>query len=110
MISMPLAVLLYDRAFRTASWRETFRRRWWFYGPLGLTTVALLYLQSTGLGSITIGFHLGIAWFEYLYSQCWAIPRYVQLFFWPDRLTLDYGPQMIRDTRGVGGMRTPISV
>ncbi len=104
MISMPLAVLLYDRAFRTASWQETFRRRWWFYGLLGLTTVALLYLVSTGPRHPAIGFQLGIAWFEYLYSQCWAIPRYVQLFFWPDRLTLDYGPQMIRDARGVGGM------
>src|SRR5438552_1712119 len=85
MISMPLAILLYDRAFRNESWRQTFRRRWWFYGPLGLTTSFLIYVMSTGPRSDTIGFHLGIAWFEYLYTQCWAIPRYVQLFFWPNR-------------------------
>jgi tetratricopeptide (TPR) repeat protein len=104
MISMPLAVLLYDRAFRNESWRQTFRRRWWFYGPLGLTTSFLMYLMNGGPRSDTIGFHLGIASFEYLYTQCWAILRYVQLFFWPDRLTLDYGPQMIRDGRGIPGV------
>lgn len=104
MISMPLAVLLYDRAFRNASWRQTFRRRWWFYGLLGLTTAFLIYLMSGGPRSDTIGFHLGIAPFEYLYTQCWAILRYVQLFFWLDRLTLDYGPQMIRDGRGIPGV------
>ena len=103
MISMPLAVMLYDRAFRNDSWRQTFGRRWWFYGPLCLTTALLIYIMTTGQSSNSIGFHLGVAWFEYLYTQCWAILRYVQLFFWPDRLTLDYGPQMIRDARGVVG-------
>lgn len=104
MISMPLAVLLYDRAFRNESWRQTFHRRWWFYGLLGLTTSFVIYLRSTSPRPHTMGFHLGITWFEYLYTQCWAILRYVQLFFWPDRLILDYGPQMIHDGRGIIGV------
>ena len=100
------AVMLYDRAFRNESWRQAFGRRWWFYGLLCLTTALLVSSMATGPRSNSIGFHLGVAWFEYLYTQCWAILHYVQLLFWPDRLTLDYGPQMIRDARGIAGAVT----
>jgi tetratricopeptide (TPR) repeat protein len=126
MITAPLTVMLYDRAFRTESWVEAIRKRWWFYLLLWLTTIWLLSMQIQFIGpghpryqptmtflqrfiyegprSNTVGFNLGITWFNYLYTQCWAILHYIQLFFWPDRLTLDYGPQMINDSRGVPGV------
>ena len=51
----------------------------------------------------SVGFHLGLPWYEYLYSQAWAIAHYLRLFIWPDQLTLDYGSAPIRGLGGVPG-------
>ena len=61
-------------------------------------------LIVSGARGGTVGFHLGIAWYEYLYSQAWAILHYIRLFFWPDDLTIDYGQAMVRGWRGVPGI------
>jgi len=100
MVSAPLAVLLYDRAFRDESWRTLFATRRLFYAALFATLIPLAVIVSGGARSDSVGFTHGIAWYEYLYSQGWAIARYVKLALWPDRLTYDYGSDAIH---GVGG-------
>jgi hypothetical protein len=37
MVTAPILVLLYDRAFLSQSWRELARRRWFLYAALAAT-------------------------------------------------------------------------
>lgn len=107
MITAPLAVVLYDRAFRLRSWRallESNGGQRVLYLMLAATSVLSITLIAGGPRSATVGFHLGVTWYEYLYSQAWAIAHYLRLFFWPNELTIDYGDAMIRGWRGVPGL------
>src|SRR5678810_743401 len=69
MVSAPFAVLLYDRAFRVASWRALFggSRRWFYLALLG-TLVSLAATIAGGARSDSVGFGHGITWYAYLYS------------------------------------------
>ncbi len=104
VITAPLVVVLYDVAFRPTSW-TTLRStgRVWLYLALVATCALSVGLIAGGSRGKTVGFHLGIAWYEYLYSQAWAIGRYVRLFFWPSALTFDYGAAPVRGPAGVPG-------
>lgn len=106
MITAPVAVILYDRAFRSQSWRELFHDtgdRRWFYPLLMSTSLWAVVLIAAGSRSRTVGFHSGVLWYEYFYSQTWAIVHYLRLFLWPSALTLDYGSAPVRGLRGVPG-------
>ena len=105
MITVPLAVMLYDRAFRTASWTELVASpgRSLFYFGLGGTSAVAVAMIAANARFDTVGFHLGITWYQYLYSQAWAIAHYLRLVLWPDQLTFDYGQRPIAGPRGVVG-------
>jgi protein O-mannosyl-transferase len=108
MISAPLMVVLYDRAFRFNSWRDLFdapRMRRWAYAGLVATSVWAIVLIAGGSRTrSTVGFHLGMTWYDYVYTQSWAIPHYVRLALWPDRLTLDYGQKPIGGLTPIPGL------
>ena len=107
MISAPVMVVLYDRAFRVASWRDLFTAltgRRAFYIALVATAAWLLVLVSSGARSTTAGFGTGLAWYRYLYTQAWAITRYVRLLFWPSGLIYDYGQEPLTGPAGVPGL------
>ncbi len=105
MVSAPLAVVLYDRAFRSDSWRDLFTSsRRWFYVALFATLIPLAITVAGGARADSVGFSHGIPWYSYLYSQGWAIARYVKLAFWPDRLTYDYGENAIHGLGGALGL------
>jgi len=105
MISAPLMIILYDRAFRWPSWRAVIDGgRLWFYAILAATTGWLIWLMVSGPRSETVGFHLGLSWYAYLYSQAWAILHYIRLVFWPNDLNLDYGLNPIRGPAGIPGL------
>jgi tetratricopeptide (TPR) repeat protein len=57
--------------------------------------VGILLIVTGTRTSTSVGFHLGMSWSQYLFSQGWAIPHYLSLIIWPDRLTLDYGQNPI---------------
>ena len=105
MFTAPFVVLLYDRAFRAGSWRELWsdRERRPFYGALFATTLIVLAITFGGARSQSVGFDLGVTWYEYLYTQAWAIARYLRMVFWPTGLTFDYGDIPVRDARGIPG-------
>jgi len=101
MVSAPFAVVLYDRAFRVESWRALVgSSRRWFYVALLATLIPLAATIAGGARADSVGFGHGVTWYAYLYSQGWAIGRYVKLALWPDRLTYDYGENAIH---GIGG-------
>ena len=105
-ITAPLAVILYDRAFRLDSWRELRRAkngRGWFYIALSIASVAGFALFSLGGRGASAGFGHGMAWYEYLYTQCWAVAHYVTLAVWPGSLSIDYPQKVITGMRGIPG-------
>ncbi len=106
MIAAPLVVILYDRAFRVDSWSALLKRRGrvTFYVALVATSALLIAMIARDSRFGTVGFQLGITWYQYLYTQAWAIPHYLRLVAWPDRLTLDYGQRPISGWQNVPGL------
>jgi Flp pilus assembly protein TadD len=106
VISAPIAVMLYDRAFRLPSWRALWtadRGRRWFYGALAAACVIPFLVVSVGARGSTAGLASPMKWYVYLFSQCWAVPHYLRLAVWPHGLTIDYGEQAIGGARAVAG-------
>ncbi len=62
MISAPIAVMLYDRAFRSRSWGEL-RPRAGFYALLSLTIGLLVYLIHGAPRGNSVSFTRGMAWY-----------------------------------------------
>jgi tetratricopeptide (TPR) repeat protein len=104
VVTVPLIIVLYDRAFRQATWRDTLRGgRAGFYGLLAVVCGATFALVASGARAETVGFQLGVTWYQYLYSQAWAIAHYLTLAIWPRGLTFDYGQRAITGLRGFPG-------
>jgi tetratricopeptide (TPR) repeat protein len=107
MASAPIAVILYDRVFRFSSWKDAWQSgnsRALFYAALVITLVPLALSIAGGARTDTVGFNLGLHWYEYLYSQGWAIAHYLKLIFWPAELTYDYGTTGVVGLRGIPGL------
>ncbi len=89
-VSAPLVVLLYDRVFLSASWREVFCRRWALYAALAASwTVVLVMLPHGSEGTSLFGH--GSQAVEYASAQYGVIAHYLRLCFWPYPLVVDYG-------------------
>ncbi|MCX6956276.1 MAG: tetratricopeptide repeat protein [Verrucomicrobia bacterium] len=97
MVSAPLLVLVYDRAFVAGSFRAAWLARRHFYLGLAaswLLLVALL-VATGGARGAAAGFGLGVTGWSYLLKQCEAIVHYVRLAFWPSPLVVDYGADVV---------------
>ena len=98
MVTAPLIVLLYDRTFLAASFRQALRRRPGLYLGLAATWGLLAYLVlATGLLGKSAGYGApqAVSTWDYLRSQPAVILYYLRLFVWPHPLCLDYGRQMV---------------
>ncbi len=73
------------------------------YFSLIAATALTAALLASGARAESVGFGLGIPWYEYLYTQGWAILHYVRLLFWPVGLAFDYGRNPVRGFGGVPG-------
>ncbi len=107
VITAPLAVILYDRAFRLDSWgavRKPGHGRGWFYLSLVTACAATFALVAAGARGTTAGFGKGMTWYGYFYSQCWAIAHYLRLVLWPNALVIDYGEKLVTGARGMPGL------
>ncbi len=108
MVTAPLMVVLYDRAFRLDSWRDLrsplLRSRRWFYGALATTLVLLATIVATSPRGTSASFTGAIPWYEYLHTQGWAIAHYVRLAVVPVGLSLDYVSTPIAHWRGIPGL------
>ncbi|MDB4916423.1 MAG: hypothetical protein JWM95_4067 [Gemmatimonadetes bacterium] len=102
MLTAPIAVVLYDKAFFVDAFKSPARRR--LYAALFATMAIAVALIVRGGRSATVGFSGSITWYEYLYSQGWAISRYLLLALWPADLVIDYGRNGVRDSSGVPGV------
>jgi tetratricopeptide (TPR) repeat protein len=94
MVSAPLIVLAYDRAFVAGSWRAAWRARRTLHLALGATWLVLAFLvMRTGNRGGTSGIGSGVAPWDYWLTQPGAIARYLRLSFWPAGQVFDYGPE-----------------
>ena len=91
MATAPIVVLLYDRAFLSGSFRETFRRRCALYLGLAATWAVFgaIMLLYKGPGAAGFGISTVTPW-QYALTQPGVILHYLGLSFWPQPLCLDY--------------------
>ena len=106
MVSAPLVVLLYDRAFVAGSFREALRRRWGLYLCLAATGLVLARSLIGAFGPHaepqTAGFAVpGITPLLYARSQLGVILHYLRLAFWPGGLCLDYDWPVARTAKEI---------
>jgi len=101
MVTAPLMILLYDRAFLARSFREALRLRWGLY--LGLAA-SLAFLADGGLFKhVSTAFSAlskqkmilsqapgGVSPLLYAATQSHVILHYLKLSFWPSGLCFDY--------------------
>ena len=90
MVSAPLMVLLYDRAFVSGSFGASLRRRAGLYAGLAATWIILISLMISGPRSDSVGFGLGISALDYLRTQAEVLVWYLRLCVWPDPLVVSY--------------------
>src|SRR5262249_2276540 len=84
-------VLLFDRVFAFATWRDALWKRGAFYGALALTWSLLVLVTWSGPRIYTAGFGVAIDPWTYLLNQTVMITRYLRLAIWPRSLVLTYG-------------------
>ena len=107
VITAPLAVMLYDRAFRLNSWkalRAPGAGRGWAYVAMWAACLATFAVFEAGARGDSSAFGIDMPWYRYFYTQCWAIGRYLWLVAWPAALTPDYGFRPIGGMRGIPGL------
>jgi hypothetical protein len=90
-VVIPALVLLYDFAFRAEKRWSPLRRRIGLYVGLCSCWIPVAALMLLAPRSETVGALNEVTWLFYLKNQCVVIPHYLQLAFWPQALTLDYG-------------------
>ena len=86
MVSAPIIVLWYDRAFVARNWSELLQRRKYFYAMLASTWLvlawAMLHYQADYVSGNLISVE-GLTSWTYLLSQSAVIVHYLSLAFWP---------------------------
>jgi tetratricopeptide (TPR) repeat protein len=97
MVTAPIMVILYDRAFLSGSLREAWRRHGRVHLALAATWIALAFLvvHSGGGRGGAAGFGRGVSSWSYLLTQFSAVVLYLRLSVWPHPLVLDYGTGLV---------------
>lgn len=94
MVTAPLMVVLYDRIFVAASFKEILKKRAWFYAGLFATWLLLLALMFLGPvyhKTPSAGFDFEeFSGIDYALSQPTVILYYLKQIFWPHPLVFDY--------------------
>jgi len=98
MVTAPVIVFLFDRTFISGSFREAWRRHRLPHLALASTWALLgrLIVTTGGNRGGTVGFGIGVHWWEYALTQFQAITRYLELCVWPSPLSFNYGTFWVR--------------
>jgi len=91
MVTAPVMVLLYDRTFRSGSFRGALKRHWPMYLGLAATWTMLIPSLFLLTGHVSAGYTMkSMTVWQYARSQPGVILHYLDLAFWPKDLCLDY--------------------
>lgn len=91
MVTAPVLLLLFDRAFMSGSVATAWRTHGRTHLGLAGTWLILAALLTTGMERRSVGFGLGVAPLEYAFTACEAVLVYLQQAVWPAHLVFDYG-------------------
>jgi tetratricopeptide (TPR) repeat protein len=99
MVSAPVMVLLFDRAYVSGSFGGALRRHAPVISALAGTWLLLACLVASGGGNRggSVGFGVQTRWWSYVLTQGEAIVHYLRLCVWPHPLVLSYGTFWITD-------------
>ncbi len=116
MVTAPLMVFIYDRAFVAGSWREAWRARHGVHLALAATWLVLAYLMiSSPLTERGVGFGRGVTTLEYAFTESRAVLVYLGLAVWPGSLVFDHGWPFLTAREawpyaiGLGGVLTVVA-
>lgn len=90
MVSAPVVVLLFDRAFVAGSFKNALRRSWPLALALACTWLLLFALNIGSPRSQSAGFHLDIAATSWWLTQTKVLLLYLKLTAWPSPLLIHY--------------------
>ncbi len=91
MVTAPVLVLVYDRAFVAPRFRDALRDRRALYVCLATSWLVLLAVAVANPRSGSAGFSAGVSVWTYLVNQLAMVSTYLRLAVWPRHLVLDYG-------------------
>ncbi len=91
MLSCPLVILLYDRAYGGRPLSRLWRERWPLYAGLAAGWAVLAALIGRGPRGESVGFGLGVSAQSYAENQCLVVLDYLRHAVWPHPLIFDYG-------------------
>jgi len=91
MVTAPVAIVLFDRAYVYDRFVDGFRRRGAFYACLAATWLILAWLLADAPHSASAGFDAGVSVSTYLLNQALVIPEYLRLALWPNELIFAFG-------------------
>ena len=95
MVTAPVLVLLYDRAFISGSFRSAWVNRRWYYAGLAASWLLLGFLmQQSSLAEVNAGFGSEVGWLSYAFTELRVVVGYLKLAFWPCPLVFDYGTEV----------------
>ena len=96
VVTAPVLVLLYDRAFISGSFRSALADRRWYYASLAATWLWLGFLMHhSSLATIGVGYQAGVSWPTYALTELRVVPDYLKLTLWPHPLVFDYGTEIL---------------
>ena len=96
MVTAPVLVLFYDRAFVSGSFQSALAKKRWFYASLAAAWIWLGFLMHrSSLAAASVGFHEGVSWSTYALTELRAVTDYLKLAFWPHPLVFDYGSEIL---------------
>lgn len=109
MVTAPLVVLLYDRAFVAGSFKKAFRCHWLLYAGLAATWLLLAAIVHSSPRGQSAGFGLeAISPVDYAKTQCQVILHYLRLALWPAGQSFDYTGWLI--PAGLWGVYIPAAM
>ena len=92
-VILPALLLLTDYYWNPGFSLEGIKKNWRLYVPialLGAAGVALVFLIVFNAAAISAGFNVkGVTWYQYFFTECRVIWRYVFLFIFPFSQNLD---------------------
>jgi tetratricopeptide (TPR) repeat protein len=104
MVTAPVAVLLYDRAYIHNRFATALKERWRLYAGLAATWAVLAVLLIDAPHSASAGFSTGMSPWTYLLNQALVIPEYVRLIVWPDHQLFAFGEARRLTLADIGAM------
>jgi len=94
MVTSPVLVLLYDRAFVSGSFRSALANRRWYYVSLAVAWGWLGFLMHHSPLPKNVGFQADVSWPAYALTELRVVTDYLKLAFWPHPLVFDYGSEI----------------